>query len=182
MNLHHVIGRHWLALALIAAGAAHAAVIYKWKDSEGVIHYSDQAVPGAEKIATSSNASNGVGGATRAAAAPAPPRASSSAPYAEFVIDSPGKEQVFFGDDSIPVRARLAPALKETQMLTWRLNGSPLAEHAGALQFTLAAMPRGTYQLSATVIDSATGDSQSAEAVTFYVRQPSELAPLHKRP
>ena len=44
------LARLWIGLGLIAACAAPAAVIYKWTDADGVVHYSDQAVPGAEKI------------------------------------------------------------------------------------------------------------------------------------
>ena len=39
-------------LAALAAFAAQAAVIYKWTDADGVVHFSDQPVPGAEKIYT----------------------------------------------------------------------------------------------------------------------------------
>src|ERR1700688_3800676 len=88
--------RLWIALGLIAACAADAAVIYKWTDSDGVVHYSDQAVPGAEKIVTSSGSVNGVGGSTRALA---DPTTSKSPPtgleYKVFAIESPTKEQVF---------------------------------------------------------------------------------------
>src|SRR3981189_1798206 len=52
--------RVWIALGLVAACAADAAVIYKWTDADGVVHYSDQSVPGAEKIVTSSSSSNGI--------------------------------------------------------------------------------------------------------------------------
>jgi hypothetical protein len=41
---------------------------------------------------------------------------------------------------------------------------------------------RGTYALAATITDQQTGESQSTDSVSFFVRQPSELAPLHQRP
>ena len=33
--------------------AAQGRVVYKWIDAEGVVHFSDQPVPGAEKVFTS---------------------------------------------------------------------------------------------------------------------------------
>ncbi len=46
--------RSWIvcgALALAAIPfAVHAAIVYKWTDADGVVHFSDQPVPGAEKI------------------------------------------------------------------------------------------------------------------------------------
>jgi Domain of unknown function (DUF4124) len=176
--------RHWISLGLLAACAASAAVVYKWTDADGVVHFSDQAVPGAEKIVTASGTNNGIGGQSSAtspnqnAAARKP---SGSLKITELTIDSPSKEQVFFGDDSVPVHLHLIPGLQENQSVTWQLNGRQLDEQAGALSFALQPMPRGSYTLLAIVTDSASGESQSTEGVTFYVRQPSELAPQHKK-
>jgi len=176
--------RLWIALGLVAAGTADAAVIYKWTDADGVVHYSDQAVPGAEKIVTSSNSSNGIGGAAHAPSAGASKQNTPSRlEYAAFAIESPAKEQVFFGDEIIPVRLRLDPDLKLNQAITWFLNGSPLSDQEPTSRtFTLQSLSRGTYQLSATITDTVTGESQNSEGVTFYVRQPSELSPQHRKP
>ncbi len=175
-----------IALGLVAACAADAAVIYKWTDADGVVHYSDQAVPGAEKIVTSSSASNGIGGGARAptAAAAAGRKAPAShVEYARFAIESPAKDQVFFGEEIIPVRLGLDPDLKPNQTISWYLNGNPITDQPPtAHSFTLQSLTRGTYQISATIMDTVTGDSQSSEGITFYVRQPSELSPQHRKP
>jgi hypothetical protein len=176
--------RLWIAFGLVAACAAQAAVIYKWTDADGVVHYSDQAVPGAEKIVTSSGASNGIGGGTHApSGATANKKAPSRLEYAAFAIESPAKEQVFFGDEIIPVRLKLEPELQPNQTISWYLNGAPVTDQPPtARSFTLQSLSRGTYQISATMTDTVTGETQSSEGVTFYVRQPSELAPQHRRP
>lgn len=175
-----------MALGLVATCAVHAAVIYKWTDADGVVHYSDQAIPGAEKIVTSSNSSNGIGGGTHAqSAASAPSRQAppSRVAYTTFTIESPAKDQVFFGDEIIPVRLHLDPDLKPDQTITWTLNGAPLTDQPPTSRsFTLQSLPRGTYQISATLMDTVTGESQASEGVTFYVRQPSELSPQHRKP
>jgi hypothetical protein len=177
--------RFWIALGLTAACAADAAVIYKWTDADGVVHYSDTAVPGAEKIVTSSGSSNGIGGGTHAPAAAATGRKapSSRIEYASFAIESPAKEQAFFGDELVPVRLRLEPDLQPNQAISWYLNGAVLSDQAPtARSFTLQSLSRGTYQISATITDTVTGESQSSDGVTFYVRQPSELSPQHRKP
>ena len=176
--------RLWFALGLVAACVADAAVVYKWTDADGVVHYSDQPVPGAEKITTSSSSSNGIGvGAARGPSVAAPAKkAPSRIEYTSFAIESPAKEQVFFGDDLIPVRLRLDPELKPNQTIGWYLNGSPLTDQSPTSHsFTLQSLPRGTYQISATITDTVTGESQNSD-VTFYVRQPSELSPQHRKP
>ncbi len=182
--MHHL--RLWIALGLVAVcAAAGAAVIYKWTDADGVVHYSDQAVPGAEKIVTSSSSNNGIAvGAPNARSIAAPGNTGPSRlVYNAFTIESPTKEQVFFGDEIIPVRLRLDPDLKPNQTIGWYLNGAPLTDQPPtARSFALQSLARGTYQVSATITDIVTGESQNSEGVTFYVRQPSELSPQHRKP
>ena len=59
-----------------------------------------------------------------------------------------------------------------------RVDGQPPA----ATQFTLPHLDRGTYAIAATITDQTTGESLSTDSVSFFVRQPSELAPQHKKP
>ena len=174
--------RPCLALCLFAVFAADGAVIYKWTDADGVVHFSDQPVPGAEKIVTSSSTSNGIGGGTtrpgNAVQALARP---SALAYSEFAVESPANEQVFFNDEVIPVRLALSPALKPNQTITWHLNGKQLDDQPPtALSFTLQSLVRGTYVLAATITDTVTGESKSSDSVTFYMRQPSELDNQHR--
>ncbi len=170
-----------IALPLIAAFAAEAAVVYKWTDSDGVVHYSDQSVPGAERVVTSSSSANGVGGPTSAPAAAAP--AKSPLNYQVMTIDSPANEQSFFGNDAVPVHLHLEPALQPDQTITWHLNGKPLEDRAAdAVTISLEGLTRGTYAVAATVTDMQSGQSQSTDSVTFYVKQPSLLSPQHKKP
>ena len=173
----------WIALAALAAFAAQGAVVYKWTDAEGVIHYSDQPVPGAEKIFTA--ASPNAGGATpgERAASPATPEKNPAQGlnYNQFAITSPAPDQTFFGDEPINVHLTLDPELKPNQTITWHLNGKQLDNQGDATtQFTLPHLDRGTYAIAATITDQQTGQSQSTGSVIFFVRQPSVLAPQHK--
>ena len=184
--MHHwsSFSRIWVVLGLLAAFASGAAVIYKWTDADGVVHYSDQATPGAEKIVTSGGARSG--NSPRATlptvpgTQPAPP---SSLTFSRFSITSPAQDQVFFGDDPVPVTLVVEPGLQPNQTLSWHLNGKELEDLGpSSVSFLLPKMPRGSYALAAIVTDQASGASQSTESVTFIVRQPSELSPQHKNP
>ena len=176
-------------LASLAAFAGQAAVVYKWTDSDGVIHFSDQPVPGAEKIHTGSGTE---------AASPVRPRVDAQASgvqnqasdegapglgYTEFSIASPAPDQAFFGDEAISVSLILNPPLKQNHFLNWQLNGKQLDDQGpNPTQFSLPRLDRGTYNIAATITDPQTGESRSTGSVTFFVRQPSELSPLHKKP
>jgi hypothetical protein len=69
--------------------------------------------------------------------------------------------------------------LKPDQQITWNLNGSALDQAPDAVTFALPPLARGTYVIAATVKDTVTGETQTTDSVTFYVRQPSSLAPLN---
>jgi membrane carboxypeptidase/penicillin-binding protein PbpC len=161
--------------------ALHAAIVYKWTDADGVVHFSDQPVPGAEKVTTTGpsrigTVTTGFGQGVPAQAQPKPPAAALS-----VTIDSPANEQTITGNQPVMVHLALSPDLKPTQGITWYLNGSPLANQApDSTQFSLEDLARGTYTLGATVMDQATGESKSAQPVTFYVMRTSLLSPSHK--
>jgi membrane carboxypeptidase/penicillin-binding protein PbpC len=172
-----------ILLSLGAALTAGAAVVYKWTDADGVVHFSDQAVPGAEKVVTSGSASNGIGASARAASTNTSPRPATAvpaaAPRATLSIQSPAGNQSFFGDELVPVRLVVQPDMTSGQTLSWQLNGKPLDDQQNQTAFTLSPLARGTYSLTATVSDSTDTTTQTSTSVTFFVRQPSELAPLN---
>jgi Domain of unknown function (DUF4124) len=174
----------WLGLSLLAAFAVQAAVVYKWVDADGVVHFSDQPYPGAEKIYTSSSSAATAAGSAPSSAAgsrQAPKGAAASAlGFSEFSIASPVNDQTFFGDDVIAVHLNLAPGLKPSQSIAWHLNGKQLEFPPDAMSFPLPHLDRGAYTLAATITDQETSAAQSSNSVTFYVRQPSALAPQHK--
>ncbi len=171
----------WLAIGLLTAVSVQAAVIYKWVDADGVVHYSDQSSPGAEKIVTavSSSSSPAPSGARNASMpSTAPQRAAQGGlNYTEFSIASPAAEQTFFGDDVVAVHLNLNPSLRPNQSITWHLNGKQLDFPPNAVSFALPRLDRGTYALAATITDQQTSESQTSPSVTFFVRQPSALSP-----
>jgi hypothetical protein len=175
-------------LATLAAFAGHAAVVYKWTDADGVIHFSDQPVPGAEKIHTSAGSLNGAvaPAPTRSNLDAAPAGAQKEAPvlgYTEFAIAAPVANQTFFGDEPINAGLTLEPPIKANHTLSWRLNGRELEDQgSNSTQIKLPHLDRGTYAIAATITDPQSGESRSTESVTFFVRQPSELSPQHQKP
>ena len=170
-------------LASLAAFGGQAAVIYKWTDSEGVVHYSDQSVPGAEKIYTSSPNGSASSESSPESRPSGPQKAGSGVgSYTQFAITSPTPDQTFFGDEAVSVHLAIDPALKAEQTLTWHLNGKELDDQGPATSFTLPHLDRGTYIIAATLTDTNTGESRTTESVSFFVRQPSALSPQHKNP
>jgi hypothetical protein len=169
-----------LALGLLATFSAQAAVVYKWVDADGVVHFSDQPVPGSEKIITSAAPHMGT---VPGAAPPASVNGQlgSQTPTTQptvFAIVSPNAEQTFV-NEPVPVRLDFQPGASQGEVLTWKLNGQILADQTGT-QFTLSNLPRGAYNLSATLVDPNTQETLTSTSVSFNVQQPSELSPQHK--
>jgi hypothetical protein len=179
--------RSWIALGLLAllvrGLAVQAAVVYKWIDPDGVVHFSDQPVPGAEKIVTAGGSSRGgpVPASSGSSPSAEPKRPVSALAFSQFAIVSPVNEQTITGNQPVTVRIAIEPELKATQSITWYLNGSPVANQSpDATQFTLEDLPRGTYTIVATVVDQPSGETKSADPVTFYVVRTSLFSPQHK--
>jgi hypothetical protein len=179
--------RSWIALGLLTALTAHSAVVYKWIDADGVVHYSDQPVPGAEKIITTGKSLNGYSAAAASANSNPngqQPRAGAAAQArpAGITIASPQPDQNFFNDEPINVSLSQS-ALTPDQFVTWHLNGKELSDQPpSATQFVLPNPGRGTFAIAATITNQASGEVQSTPSVTFYVHEPSLLSPQHRNP
>jgi hypothetical protein len=172
----------WWVIGLLAAFTVQAGAIYKWTDKDGVVHYSDQETPGAEKISISSINSSKATSAPASRASPSglgPLRQKTGAVnYEQFSITSPASDQTFFAADVVAVNLNLSPSLQPNHAITWHLNGQELDSHS--VSFSLPQLERGTYALAATITDQQTGDSLTSNNVTFFVRQPTALGPQHK--
>jgi hypothetical protein len=170
-------------LAALAALAAQAAVVYRWVDADGVVHYSDQPVPGAQRIVTAGKTLNGYSAppASSATGQPQGPVAATALRPAITIV-SPQAEQNFFNDEPIDIQLSL-PSLRVDQSVTWHLNGKELTDQSPtATRFVLPNPGRGTFVIAATVSDQTTGETQSTQSVTFYVHEPSLLSPQHRNP
>ncbi len=176
--------RSWVVFGLLAASltplTGRATVVYKWTDADGVVHFSDQPVPGAEKIVTSGGTTRGILTDTAPAEPADKPKRTESLAATRFAISSPAQQQTFSGDQPVIVHLAMEPELKAGQTITWTLNGATLANQPDPTQFTLTDLGRGSYTLEASLIDAASGESKAAEPVTFNVLRPSILSPQHK--
>ena len=179
--------RSWLLFGLVSVLSAppllRAAVVYKWTDADGVVHFSDQPVPGAEKIITDGTGTRGILNQSAPAVPSAQPKAPTALSTTQFSIDSPTPDQTFSGSESMMASATVDPPIQPNGpiSISWSLNGSPLSDGDGSTRFSLPQdLGRGTYTLSATLTDRASGETKSAAPVTFNVLRPSLLAPQRK--
>lgn len=167
-------------LLALAVPAFAGQTVYKWVDEKGVTHFSDQPVPGAEKVELS-------GGSKRSSeSAPVySPPAQQDSPvqkgpaYARFVVESPQQDESIVNTGGA-VRVRLAstPAISGGDLVALYLDGSPVADfNPNAMSHEFASMPRGTHTLKAVVSTAQGKLLQETPDVTFHVRQQSAAQP-----
>lgn len=171
-------------LLLLAAsgltGTASAADVWKWVDSSGVTHYSDQPVPGATKIEVrSGNVSESVPaytGASRSATSDTPADATR---YRDFAIYRPEVDQSIINTGGqVNVEIRIIPGVQPLHTLSLYLDGKLVTgSPPNSLSYVLTEVPRGVHSVTAVITDQTGKTIQETPAVGFNVRQESIANP-----
>lgn len=172
-------------LLLGVALAASATEVWRWKDANGVVHYSDSPVPGAERV--NAGPAPKPGGANAAPAsrafrqadetpAPPPPR------YTRCEVTKPANDLTFHGAEPVMASVMIEPMLQSGHRLQVLLNGSVYPQWGGNLtSFTFAGLNRGAYTLAVNVLDANGGTACAGPAINFYIQQPSLLSPARQQ-
>ena len=169
-------------LMSLACSVVLAATVYKWTDEDGVVHYSDQPHPNAEKVHVQAVQTYKSGPYDAGGGAQPAPSGGGTAPaaYAGCAIAQPADNQNYPNVDSLSIVVRTDPSLHPGDQIFLMLDGAPLnnAQPVGT-QFTLSPVERGTHTLQA-VVRAGTGALMcQTPAVTFSVSQPSTQNPVN---
>jgi hypothetical protein len=161
---------------------AGATELWRWKDADGVVHYSDRPVQGAERIDVRSSQKSSSEIAPQATA-PVRPPPTPVVNYTRCIVSSPTNDQVFNNVSAVDVGIALEPALQADHQLQVFLNGRADPDWpAGALSRTLVNLFRGSYTLSVRVLDFNGRALCAGPTINFHVRQASLLAPGRRPP
>jgi hypothetical protein len=162
-------------LLMLSAFAAGAVELYKWVDKDGV-HYSDQPAPGAEKIEVQGVPKLGTTPVTEAVPTPAA-AGDEFAGYEEFAVAEPANNSIVrdnSGAGEVAVTVSLTPALRVDLGHTVRVSIAGQTQGGAATQFSFAGIDRGTYSVSAAVIDQ-NGSTLRTTTSTFTLQRTSIL-------
>lgn len=167
---------------MLIALSAGAAEMWRWKDADGVMHYSDRPMPGAERIEVLSRQRT-TGQVTPPVPVPVTPPPPAEVRFTRCVVTSPTNDQVFNNVDSVAASVTVEPDLQGDYQLQVLLNGRPDPDWpAGAMSRTLLNLYRGSYTLSVRVLDLNGRAVCTGPTINFHVRQPSVLAPGRRPP
>ncbi len=168
-------------LLLLAAPLALAATVYKWVDENGVVHYSDQPHPNAEKVHVKEPQTYRESNPLAAPAAPSPDGGGGGGPtYRGCSIAQPADNEDLANPDSLVVVVRTDPPLRPGDQVFVTLDGQALNDgRPTGAQFTISPVERGTHALQATVRDSGGALLCQTSGVSYSVHQPSVLNPAN---
>ena len=164
----------FLVLCLLAANAVWAQEAYRWVDEEGVVHYSDTPVEGAERILLPTP-NVAVTRPTQRAAAPASgdqPDEAEEGPfrYENIEIISPRAEETLWNIEGIlNVTVAVEPALQPGHQVRAYFDGEQ--QSVTGTSFQLQEVWRGVHNLQVEVVDETGQLMIRSQPNRFYVQQ-----------
>ena len=169
-------------LLSLACSIALAATVYRWVDDDGVVHYSDQPHPNAEKLQVHAAQSYKPSALDAPAAGGGSTPATAPAPYRGCAIVQPQDGQAFANVDSLTVVVQTDPQLHQGDKVYVTVDGQALnGGNPTGSQFVLSPVDRGTHTAQAQVKDASGAVQCQTPPVTFDVHQASLLNPNNTR-
>ena len=169
--------RYMPVLLLLITMPLMAANVWKWRDANGTVHYSDQPVPGAEQVTVSTSSTftsvplpSGSASNVSKSAVPA---------YTNVEIWKPSNEMTLANTaGQVGVGVRVEPALAPGHRLALYLDGRLVGGFPPqGMEHELSEVERGEHSLVLVVVDAQAKQVISSSPVKFFVQQPSVLRP-----
>jgi len=174
-----------LALSVFACATAVAvADVYRWKDGDGNVIFSDKPHEGAEKIELrETTVVPGVRPTTRLSPDDAE-RAPQALSYETLVIVEPPAEATLRNTQTVNVSVAATPPLQVAfgHRLQLYLDGGAYGIPTTRSTYVLDEVARGAHTLEAAVLDSSGAEVARSAPSTFYLHQPSIAKPNQAAP
>lgn len=171
----------WLiVLSLALPAAALGVTVWTWVDENGVRHYTDRPVEGAERIELGE-----VQGFTPQRVPAVRPRAGEGSEaqeagpeYERLSIAQPEETETLWNiEGTLDVRVEIEPPLMDGHALDLYFDGERQYLERRALSFTVEEVYRGVHSLEAVVLDSRGEEIMRSPTRNFVVQQTSLLNP-----
>ena len=179
MGRWRIRNRLVVAALLVLLPALAGAEVYRWVDSEGVTHYSDEPRIGAERIDPGEPSVIPMAPQAPTGAAALGRGGAEGDGYRRFAIIRPEAEATLRGNPGdVDVALALEPGLRRGHSVTLLLDGEPAPRQPGSsLQVTLPSLARGAHTLAARIEDSEGRVVAETGPVQFFMHRPSVNLP-----
>jgi hypothetical protein len=170
-----------LLLLLLAALGNVQAEVYRWKDADGNVIFSDQPHDGAQIIelgpTTVIPGEPPAEPADAAAELPAIPEQPTS--YSSIEVVAPPDDETLRDQQSVAVDVAIEPALMVDlgHRVVLYVDGVAVGEPSDSPQFVLPGMARGSHQVAAAVVDAGGAELIRSTATVFHFHKTSVADP-----
>ena len=164
----------FILAGMLAATLALADGAWKWTDEDGIVHYSDVPVDGAEQVNISEYTR--ATGARISSSAPAAEPATAAAPaaaafrYESITISTPAPEETLWNIEGIlNVSVSVSPGLQNGHRIRAYFDGQE--RMVSGTNFSIDEVYRGVHNLQVEVIDATGKLMIRSQPNRFYVQQ-----------
>lgn len=154
------------------------AQIFKWTDSQGVVHFSDQPHPGAKQLNMPDTQSS-TPPASQSGSAPAQDEqkteqaSSGEDKYRKLVIIQPINDATIRNNQGyIVVVVEMEPDLAGGDKLQMIFDGTPLGEPQSSTLFQLNGINRGTHTIAIQIIKPDGTTLLTSDVITIHLHRP----------
>jgi hypothetical protein len=153
------------------------AQIFKWTDSQGVVHFSDQPHPGSKQLkipdsqgfTPPASQSGGVSQDDQKTEQ----ASSEESKYIKIAIIQPLNDATIRNNQGyIVVAVEMEPALAPGDNLQMIFDGAPLGEPQPNTLFQLNGIYRGTHTMAVQILNSAGAILLTSESITIHMHRP----------
>lgn len=169
----------YMLLVLIAVPAL-AQTIYRWVDSNGVVHYSDMPHKGAKPVHLGAATVLPFKAPAQAAAPAQLPKVKAPSYKVKILAPAPGST-IWPVNYTVHVNVSVKPSLQGVAMLKYQLDGKSVGKPTSQTSIELHKVYRGTHTLKVQVVGRK-GETWGQASSTFYARQHSLLHPGRPNP
>jgi hypothetical protein len=168
-------------LGLLAAGAladnGGTTTVYRWVDTQGVVHYSDQPHPNAQKLQIRGAQTFADLPLSQTPSTPAPEATQSSgSAYDSCAIAQPADQQMLMNVYQATAVIQTSPQLRPGDEVRLFVDGKQIS--GSGISFTFPVV-RGQHSAQAVIEDSTGQIVCETGTVTFFVHQPSIQNPVN---
>ena len=170
----------FVVAGLVAASLALADGAYRWVDENGVVHYSDVPVEGAELVNLSeysreTGARIALPSAQSTDEEAEQPAESGTFRYESLAVQSPGPEETLWNiEGTLTVSLAVTPALQAGHQVRVYFDGQ--ARMVSGTSFQIEEVWRGVHNIQAEIIDDTGKLMIRSKPNRFYVQQNTVIA------
>ena len=150
------------------------AQVYRWTDSNGVVHFSDRPHPGSQILNLPGSQPFSTPTATPPADTASPAVESDPEPeYTVVAITQPTQDATIRNNQGyVPIIINIEPELRAGDKLQILFDDKPIGAPQTGKLFALNEIDRGTHTIAVQVIDKDGNVLNLSDTITFYMQRP----------